>query len=61
MARFNVAIISETVINEMTFTWYSQEYKSATGGDYSRDGYKIDGKRVSCAEYYRAKRIAETV
>ncbi len=49
---------TETV-NGRTFEWQTTDYTSPTGGDYTRSGYKLDGKRVSWRAFYDALRDAK--
>jgi hypothetical protein len=44
---------TETVAGH-TFEWTNTEYRSPTGGDHVRQGYKIDGKRAGATEFYLA-------
>ncbi len=42
------------IVNGHTFEWQNTEYTSPTGGDHTRQGYKMDGKRVSATMFYKA-------
>jgi hypothetical protein len=37
-----------------TFEWTNTEYRSPTGGDHVRQGYRLDGKRAGAKEFYKA-------
>lgn len=40
------------IVNGHTFEWRLYYFTSSTGGDYSRDCYRLDGKRVSARVFY---------